>query len=208
MADVRVVAVLTGIVVLQAGLLLGRPDLVLALLCLFSAGAALAAVLTRLPAAAIGLSAAVSLLSAAGVWLAVSRPAAAATIIGVFPILGFACLTAVFAVTLRAGAVPMISRFIQADVGPLTERLEHHGRRLTVMWTALLFATLVQLAAAVLLAPGSVWPGAVLAANTAVMVLFFLWQHRQARHYRPGGAPASAWNTLRVMTSPDFWRLR
>jgi len=98
-----------------------------------------------------------------------------------------------FAVTLRPGAVPLITRFARIEHGRLTATGERYTRALTLGWTLLLsgFALLSMASAAGLLA----WRSLAML-ETALLLLSFLGEHVLRGRILPELGPARPWRTI------------
>lgn len=101
-----------------------------------------------------------------------------------------------FAMTLRPGADPLISRYARYDAAGLPTEAEAYTRRLTTIWALLLAAFALLHATAVL----DAWTTTVIAWIEAVCcVMFFLTEHLLRSLLFPQLGRATPWRTLRAI---------
>ena len=101
-----------------------------------------------------------------------------------------------FAVTLRAGQVPLITRFARADEAGLPHECERYTRRLTLLWAGLL-GVFALLHAGVFL--DSWTTRAASGVESFVLLLLFLGEHPLRARLFPQIGPVTPLRTLRAM---------
>ena len=101
-----------------------------------------------------------------------------------------------FAVTLRPGEVPLITRYSRFDGVPAASRCDAYTRRLTAAWAVLLGLFALAQAGAVL----DLWTTRqVSALEGALLLLLFLAEHPLRRRLFPDLGKVTPWRTLRAM---------
>jgi uncharacterized membrane protein len=126
-------------------------------------------------------------LGAAAVWFAGRHaPALVAMLVNL-------AIAGRFALTLRPGRVPLITRYARCDPAGLPPEAESYTRRLTMAWSALLlgFALLHSLAMF------NLWPvQAITWSQTITVPVFFLGEHVLRTLRLPQLGVATPWRTL------------
>lgn len=101
-----------------------------------------------------------------------------------------------FAVTLRHGSVPLITRYARHDRAGLPPGAEAYTRRLTAVWVWFLLAAAFVHAGAII----DIWTTAVVGtAQGVLMVALFLGEHPLRGRLFPELAPATPWRTFGAM---------
>lgn len=101
------------------------------------------------------------------------------------PVLITATVFAVFAGSLRAGHVALVTRIAQAINGQLKPEGLHYTRRVTQMWVLVLLALTVAEAGLALFAPLPVWSLFSNGVNYLIVALVFLLEYLYRRHRFP-----------------------
>ncbi len=101
------------------------------------------------------------------------------------PVLATASVLAVFAASLRAGQVPLVTRLARAMSGPLGPKVLHYTLRVTQMWVLVLIALTAAEAGLALFAPLSVWSLFSNGVNYVLVGLVFLLEYLYRRHRFP-----------------------
>jgi uncharacterized membrane protein len=107
---------------------------------------------------------------------------------------GLVCLR--FAVTLRRGGLPLITRYARADSAGLPAEGEAYTRRLTAIWTMLLGLFAIAQAGPLL----GLWSTRAVSLTEAIAcVALFLGEHVQRNRSLPQLGRATPWRTLRAI---------
>lgn len=204
-AVLRLVAAFLGLAAIHLALAFNQLITANALILTGFVVALAVSVMRRRPAVVVAALAALVVVFATTAVLLIEGYASAASLLSAPSFLGFACFTLIFGRSLLPNHEPLINRFIRQDlVAPPPEALAW-GRRLTVIWTALLGFMAIESVVVVLLVDVQTWSWLINIANPIILVSFFLGQHVHAMTYRPDGRPASPAASLRAMFKPTFW---
>ncbi len=103
-----------------------------------------------------------------------------------------------FALTLRPGQVPLITRYARFDTAGLPPECEGYTRRLTAVWAVLLGAFALVQAGALL---DLVTTRAASLVQGAAFLALFLGEHPLRGRLFPQLGPVTPWRTLRAMVT-------
>lgn len=120
------------------------------------------------------------------------------------PVLITASVLAVFAGSLRAGQVPLVTRIAQAMRGSLDPEVLHYTRRVTQMWVLVLLALTAAEAGLALFAPLPVWSLFSNGINYLLVGLVFLLEYLYRRHRFPDDDHPAFLDYLRLIARTGY----
>lgn len=120
------------------------------------------------------------------------------------PVVTPAAVAWVFASSLRAGQVPLVTRLAQLGRGPLESRVLAYTRRVTVVWALVLGGIAVWDAALAVFAPLPVWSLVSNGLNYLLVALVFVLEYGYRRLRFPGHASGGFLAHLRVVARTNY----